>query len=230
MSEPPSREETEQEKQDRQELTALLLLLIANTKQALIELTERLTSGEIKTYEFGQEAAELLGEAHAEAASYGRRLAGVGGEEITDADRSFGASMMLEQESFLRDFLDDIEHSPSYSTDGVLNLERIEWRAGLYADALWGTANAAWTYAQPETYEEYDEDTQTEVTLQVLFWWQDVGDERECSTCPVLAAGSPYTRDQMEDVGFPGAADTECGNRCRCTLSSSTGATSFLRP
>lgn len=46
--------------------------------------------------------------------------------------------------------------------------------------------------------------------------WRDTGDERECSSCPVLAAQGWVPIGSLNTV--PGAGDTECLGACRCEI------------
>lgn len=50
-----------------------------------------------------------------------------------------------------------------------------------------------------------------------FYVWVSVGDKRICDSCHTLH-GQVFAMDQWEDIGLPGAGQTLCGERCRCTL------------
>lgn len=49
-----------------------------------------------------------------------------------------------------------------------------------------------------------------------LLDWNASADERNCWKCPVIAAGSPYTKDTIPSS--PGDGNTPCLGKCRCTV------------
>jgi len=50
----------------------------------------------------------------------------------------------------------------------------------------------------------------------MLFDWLGVHDDIECQDCWELERNGPYLYEDLPT--FPGAGDTVCGKRCRCTL------------
>lgn len=50
-----------------------------------------------------------------------------------------------------------------------------------------------------------------------FYVWVSVGDAKICDSCHTLH-GQVFAMDQWEDIGLPGAGQTLCGERCRCTL------------
>lgn len=78
----------------------------------------------------------------------------------------------------------------------------VENRAGLYAERGTALYEAGWVSNLPD---------------DVLLNWI-LQPAEHCSTCPVYAANSPYTKGSLP--GFPGEGFnlTECGTNCRCIL------------
>lgn len=54
------------------------------------------------------------------------------------------------------------------------------------------------------------------VNDEMLWSWLGVHDDKECEDCWELERNGPYTRSELPT--FPGAGDTVCGKRCRCTI------------
>lgn len=196
-------------KRSREELAAALLLLMSRTRAALSDLADQLEAGEITAEAFGDSAISLLGSAHAEAAALGVELGtGVGG--VTAADEIAGLEAALGDTGYMARFVADIIAGRYSTEEGPLDMEAIKRRLRLYAEGLLGTANEQWVKTLDAT---------------ALITWHDTGDERECSDCPLLADGSPYTPATLPTV--PGAGATQCITACRCWLESSTGALGF---
>lgn len=218
--------ESEERRQRRDELTALLLALMDRTRATMRALAASVSAGEITATDFGNQALDALEQAHSEAAMLGRQLAGIEGE-LSDADLAFGQAVTSEQSAFMAGFVASIGMGHYLQEDGTQNAAAIALRAELYAERLYGTAYEAWFEAYPE-YEDVEQADGTAVATLVLYVWGDTGDSRECDVCPDLAAGSPYTREALPTT--PGAGDTPCGNLCRCDLTTTTGGSGFVMP
>lgn len=198
---------TEDQNRQREEALALLLLLRQRLAYLLEELVVRFAEGYLTPQQFGDEALALLADAHTEAAIIGRRLSDSATDNSTD--RILGEAVALEQAEFLAGFATDIL-AGEYGEAGALDIEEIQARASLYAYRLVGTANTAWTnFLAPGT----------------LIWWIDSKDASECTDCADIAAGSPYSPEDLPTT--PGAGDTACIFACRCDLATDTGQQSL---
>ncbi len=127
---------------------------------------------------------------HIAAARLGRERA-EGKDESVDV--SFGLSKAETQRPYLENFAEEI-------LDGRVSEGQIGLRAKMYGLRVFETANEAWLRAQ--------EDDQ-------LYCWVTKHDERVCCDCCELAKGSPYTRDQLIEMGIAGGSAHPL---CRCEI------------
>ena len=208
---------TEEGRRKRDELLlALLLLLLADTREAVDGHVEDLLAGRMTPEQFGAAMLGTLVGAHGHAAYLGRNKAGLR-QAFGAGDALFGKLAAQEQAEYLDGFVRDVAGGRYTADDGGLEGGQVRARAQLYPNALWGTANDAWRVSlAPDT---------------VVHW--DLGDaEQHCDdgvygSCPELAAASPYTAGTLPTV--PGRGDTACHGNCTCGLRTEDGFTSFRR-
>lgn len=224
----------EQERHD--ELLAALLLLMEALAALVSGLMLSVARGELDPYTAGQQGVEAFSSFHAQAAALGRQLAGIDGEEVGEADDLLGSSASIAQAEFLANFTNDIQ-AGRYNDEetGEVSESAVNSRGFLYGAVLLGTANLAWANSVASGGSTSDGGANEPIggggsaeQEVLLFTWHDTGDERECSDCPGLAAGGPYTRETLPTT--PGAGATKCGGRCRCYLTTSTGRQGFRIP
>lgn len=197
--------EREANKRRRDQWALLLLLLFQTLRDDLHDIARQYGKGRLTAHEFGDEVYALLPIAHSQAAYYGRRLAGISGAFDED-DVRFGLHAAEEQEEFLQGFTDDLSRGRYLALNNATrqmlpNVKAIESRLTLYAMAVAGTANEAWTEAMP---------------LDTLFDWRDVRDAAECPDCEKWALQGPYDRESLPAI--PGDGTSQCKTNCRCEL------------
>lgn len=90
-----------------------------------------------------------------------------------------------------------------FQTEVDIIEDNIQFRMDMAADS------AAWQSYQVGRVDAIDE-------AGLMFEWVLDGAAQHCATCPVFAAGGPYTLETLP--GVPGDAPTECNGGCRCDL------------
>lgn len=88
------------------------------------------------------------------------------------------------------------------------------WRVQLQADVVWvGLQDGYVGGGVADPADVYD-----------VLYWEMEGGVQHCADCPMLAAGSPYTIQELDQT--PGDGRTDCGASCHCDLrySVSSGA------
>lgn len=175
--------------------------LHAETAAALRGLAERVAEGSLSARAFGDRAAAILEEAHAEAVYWGRRH---GGDDapLDDEDRRYGEQVVDAESEFLAGFVRDLE-------GGEMSAAQAGARAELYAGKLAATATEVWTLT---------DDAATYV-------WR-LGTELNCSDCPPMAHGGPYTLETLRGR-YPRSGWSQCKTNCKCSLTRSDGQEGF---
>lgn len=103
-------------------------------------------------------------------------------------------------------FTDDVAVLQEIVDDGAAQLRR---RVDMMADMY------AWQNYQLGKVEGSEEKAASQGRRAKYAWVLDAG-AQHCSTCLTLAAGGPYTLDELP--GIPGDAPTDCNGGCRCDL------------
>jgi hypothetical protein len=174
----------------------------------LISIANRFGEGELNSDEFMNEMHAILEELHGEAAFLGRRLAG-DLSPYNAIDNAFGKLVAENQREFLEQFAADLRYGRYVDDDGNLNMDMVNARAQSYAGRLRGTAD--------ESFVGMSDD-------DAWFIWH-LGGEHNCTECPVIASGSPYTKATLPTM--PGANETPCLFNCNCWLEREDGVLSF---
>lgn len=182
--------------------------LVTRHRRQVDRLVDRYREGAISTEEFGDRMNAVLFRGHSDAVTLGRRLAGVRGRQ-TDDDQLLGLDNADRHGEFLSNFLADLDSGRYTLEDGTLNVGSVKRRADMYVQQLRSTAN-----------ESFVENSPPEVTFDWI-----LGANDHCSECPMMAAASPLTANELFIV--PGQAT--CLHNCTCRLVRSDGVEGFKR-
>lgn len=180
------------------------------TRTELRSVVDGYVSGYLTASDFGDRIVEKLEDAHTAAGTLGRNRAGDDAPADAD-DRAFAEQIVDGQVEYLARFVQDLESGRYRDEHGNEDTDAIADRAGLYANRLTGTANEAFALSSPD--ETFD--------------WI-LGGENNCDDCPELAAGSPYTAENLPPP--PGSNATQCLFNCNCSLERSDGVSGFTMP
>lgn len=158
-------------------------------------------SGSLTTEEWKRKFQAFVDDRHGYAAYLGRRRGG----DFTprhDGDRDFGRLAGEGQAQFIERFADDLRGNRYFDeATGILDMDAIRDRAGMYVDAMRGTANE--TFVGVGFAEE-------------VFDWVEGAAEDHCDECPRIAAGGPYRASDLPS--YPGDGSTPCLCFCLCFL------------
>jgi hypothetical protein len=179
-----------------------------SARDELSAIANRFGEGAMNADEFMNEMHTALEELHGRSAFMGRQLAG-DMSPFNAIDSAFGKEIAANEREFLEQFAADLRYGRYVDDDGVLNIDMVNARARSYAGRLRGTAD--------EVFVGNSDD-------DAWFIWH-LGSENSCSECPVIAAGSPYTKATLDTM--PGANETPCLYNCRCWLEREDGVLSF---
>lgn len=174
---------------------------VRSTRRLLADLAQQLADG-LDAREWAEAFKRILNLSHAQAWALGRMRAG---DQMPfgfdDALRGIAAADS--EADFLLSFLEAIEEGDLryFDADGKVKVTQVARRSRMYTGLLRGTANEAWSNAQPDEAE---------------IFWRLGAVEEHCSDCPELAALNPWTKDTLFEK--PGANGTPCLFNCKCWL------------
>jgi len=162
-------------------------------------IVKKLANKDLDAEQFGDAFDALLWKAHTDAITLGRKRAGDYAPQHED-DQNLALDIKDSDADYLNSFIDDIKSGRYTLEDGSLNADAIQSRAQLYIRKTRGSANESFVNASDD--DDY-------------FIWQ-LGFTEHCSDCIDLAAGSPYSKDELWT--YPGQGDTVCLGNCACNL------------
>lgn len=175
------------------------------------KLIKQLAGNEITLGEFEARVEALLFESHARASVIGRNISG-DLTPMTAEDRLLASLVVDGEKRFLNKFINDIRSGKYTLEDGALHVIPIERRAVLYTTKLRGTM-----------HESFVNVSKTGSTFDWILIAED-----NCSDCPRIAAGSPYTAATLPT--YPGNGETECITNCKCVLMRDDGVVTESYP
>lgn len=184
---------------------------IGTQRGHLSSLASELASGKLTPREWADVFGERLRTAHADAWMLGRHLAG-DLEGLTDRDLFMGQVKLDEESQYLLSFMNDVVDGRYTDGTGAIDAGAINRRSQLYAGKMRATSAEAWVKAGPET---------------AFYRWVMLALEH-CPDCPVMAANSPYMRDELQ--AHPGSGDTACLGNCKCILRREADGAECFRP
>jgi hypothetical protein len=181
-----------------------------DTRAELRSLVDGYVSGHLTASDLGDRMVERLEDGHTAAGTLGRSHAGDDAPADAD-DRKFAEQIVDGETEYLARFVQDLEDGRYRDEHGNEDTDAIGDRAASYANRMTGTANEAFALSSPDA--EFD--------------WV-LGGENNCDDCPDLAAGSPYTAENLPPP--PGSNETACLFNCNCELVRSDGVSGFTVP
>lgn len=184
--------------------------LIQRFDREVRELVNQLARGEISERVWLLKMNQIIRDGHFSAHQIGQLMAGIEVPSDVLAARS-AAEIADAQSYFLQGFYTDLSHGKYVDDAGKFLDDAMYYRSRMYALATRGTAGIGFVDASPFT---------------AIFDWVLGGAEEHCEDCPVLAEGSPYSRDTLYTT--PGAGDTPCLCYCKCHLVRDDGKNSPL--
>lgn len=209
-------EETQAERDDRRFfLVGWFRRTRADVEHRVEQLTGMLAGGEIDSRGWADAFRKELTDAHSEAHSIGRRLAGFLGP-FSPEDRAAGEAAWAEQEEYFAGFLADLERGRYTKPDGTLNERAFDARAKQYAAATRGTAHEAFRVALGKDLTDWNLSAAVHCKLSPDFPYN----------CPDLAAESPKPADEWQTA--PGRGKCPCRGNCLCWLSTDKYSTEGL--
>ena len=216
--EPPEEEQDDEREPEevsggrRRHILAAWAHLKEDVDERIVELMDRLSSGEIDGDQWADAFRLLLTRAHSHAAMIGRNLAGdLGplGTHDTDAGQKAWDET---QESFFASFLSDLQKGKYGDPDGALKERPFLARCGDYLASIRVTAVSSF---------------RTAMGSEVLRW--ALGDGDHCQptqgfeyTCQELAKMEPMPAEAWPTT--PGQGLTPCVYRCNCGMESEDGS------
>lgn len=182
-----------------------------SARRALWKLVDDLRNGIIDIPQFNERVEAVLFDAHSRASVIGRHISG-DLAPINAEDRMLASLNMDRQKTFLERFLSDIEGGRYTAEDGRLIRSAVNNRLQLYASATRGTMHESFVAVSPR---------------DSVFDWILIA-ENNCDDCPIIAAGSPYTK--LTLPSFPGDGSTQCLTNCKCVLLRDDGVVTAAYP
>ena len=167
-----------------------------------------LLAGRIDDTEFRTRMRASIKPAYEIAAELGKKKARGGDFELSTRDQAAVNRERYDEHKFLDNFVADIQGK----YQGLKKAEqkaRIEWRAGMYADALQGVANDSFLAHIPE---------------DMMARWV-MHPAEHCETC--VAEASKGWRLRKDFTRTPGDGSTRCVTNCRCSIETKDGLTSM---
>lgn len=177
---------------------------IAQTKQTLLDLTEKNQSGQLDSDSYQQAFSDELRDLHSDMYKIGRELAG--NAATAEEAREIGLQVTDLEQSFLAGLTQDLADG---KYDGIT--PALDQRLGMYASKGSSTASAGFVDGSDDNEEFY--------------WDLNGAVEDHCQDCPYLEANSPYMKDTLYTA--PRRGDTPCLSNCKCRLVRSDGQTGF---
>lgn len=166
----------------------------------LFAALDEYTAGRIHAGELSRRWSASIAQAYPEAYRVGARR---WGQPMTDRDRRWLSGAVAQEQNYARDFAAEIGSGKQALGASAAS------RLAMYTDALDGIKTQAWIDKAPSD--------------RLLIYWR-LGIAEHCSDCIVLAANSPYRREQLAIV--PRSGGTRCLSRCKCHLEFKIGAPS----
>lgn len=185
------------------DLRADMNALLETARADFARLAQNFLVEDISLQDFQQEFAQTMLDAHARAASLGRRLAGDMPRFGFFGDRLLAMDVVRAERGYLDGFTIALR-------DGKLSESEAILRAQSYAGRVLGTANEAFVSASGES---------------LFTWVLGAPETGHCAECPAIAAGSPYTRQTLPT--YPRRNETPCLFRCTCYLRREDGVRGF---
>lgn len=212
---PDTQTAEDREAKRKAETLALFLALLLLTKKKMAASVMAFLLGEMHAEDLSQNLVTILTNAHAQATSLGRRLAG-GNPLHETSNLHFAIAVMTTQIGPLARFVIDLRNGRYLLVDGELPKDA-QTRILLYVLRVRGTANDAWRRT-------LDKATR-------YLWNLGFNVERHCNVCPEREAQShvePYTNETIP--GLPGDFSTPCLGFCDCNVTTTDGETCFPYP
>lgn len=177
-------------------------------RRQIANVNNELFAGEITPDSWEMRIADILRQAHVNAASFGRQMAGVSGEAPSVLDEIIGRATAETDLEFLKRFADAIRSGKYTGAEQELLRPPIQQRADLYVGRLRGTASDAFVENSPS---------------ESLYEWVLIAEDN-CEDCQRIAASGPYTKDTLP--ARPGNGMTQCLTNCKCVLVRNDGVIS----
>lgn len=208
---PDTQTAEDREAKRKAETLALFLALLLLTKKKMTASVMAFLLGEMHAEDLSQNLVTILTNAHAQATSLGRRLAG-GSPLHETSNLHFAIAVMTTQIGPLARLAIALRSGKWQIKDGELP-KGLQSRLLLYVKRVRGTGEDAWVRT---------------LSSDTMITWVLGANENHCPDCPGLALESPYRADSMPTT--PGRGDTPCLANCKCHLINDHGEECFMLP